>query len=160
MKYLKYLSYVLRHKWYVLIECFKIGLILEGLVHDLSKFSPKEFIPYARFFYGDKFKTSKEGYFKDNDQSDKDFDLAWLNHQKMNKHHWQWWLVPMDKGLTRPLEMPKKYVDEMICDWEGAGKAQKVKGTIQEWYKKYKNKMQLHPETAILVEKILAERNK
>jgi len=52
MKYLKYLKYILKHKWYVMIECFKNGLIWRGLMHDLSKFLPSEFIPYANFFYG------------------------------------------------------------------------------------------------------------
>ena len=55
-KYLKYLWYVIRHKWYVGIECFKKGLYWQGLVHDSSKLFPSEFIPYARYFYG-----SKEG---------------------------------------------------------------------------------------------------
>ena len=51
--YYKYLQYVIKHKYYVMIECFKVGLYWRGLVHDMSKFRPSEFIPYARYFYGD-----------------------------------------------------------------------------------------------------------
>jgi hypothetical protein len=40
---IKYLNYLLRHKWYVGIECFKKGLIWRGLVHDLSKFLQANF---------------------------------------------------------------------------------------------------------------------
>lgn len=52
IKYLKYLRYLLRHKWYVGIECFKRGLYWRGIIHDMSKFRPAEFIPYTNFFYG------------------------------------------------------------------------------------------------------------
>jgi hypothetical protein len=50
--YLKYLLYVLEHKWNVGIECLKMGMPLHALTHDLSKFRPSEFIPYAKYFYG------------------------------------------------------------------------------------------------------------
>lgn len=49
-KYLKYFNYVFRHKWFVFVECFKFGLLWQGLIHDWSKFLPDEFIAYANFF--------------------------------------------------------------------------------------------------------------
>lgn len=49
---IKYLGYLLRHKWYVGIECFKRGLYWRGIKHDWSKFLPSEFVPYANYFYG------------------------------------------------------------------------------------------------------------
>lgn len=52
-KYWKYFKYVIRHKWYVLIECFKKGQYWRGITHDLSKFLPDEFIPYAKYFYAE-----------------------------------------------------------------------------------------------------------
>jgi len=52
-KYILYLKYIIRHKWYVGIECFKMGVYWRGITHDLSKFLPSEFIPYAKYFYGD-----------------------------------------------------------------------------------------------------------
>ena len=51
MRHLSYLRYILAHKWFVLVECVKMGIIWQGIVHDLSKMTPREFLPYARFFY-------------------------------------------------------------------------------------------------------------
>jgi len=85
MVYIQYLDYLLRHKWYVTLECFREGLYWQGLTHDLSKFLPSEFIPYANYFYG-KGKVKKvrdeTGYYKPTDTGDKEFDFAWLLHQK------------------------------------------------------------------------------
>ena len=50
-KYLKYFLYVLEHKKNVGIECIKEGRYIHAITHDMSKFRPSEFIPYARFFY-------------------------------------------------------------------------------------------------------------
>jgi hypothetical protein len=51
--HLKYLHYVLRHKWYVLRAGLATGAPLWRLViHDWSKFSPAEWSPYVRMFYG------------------------------------------------------------------------------------------------------------
>jgi hypothetical protein len=52
MMCLKYLWSMMRHKWFVFIEACKLGIPWLGLIHDLSKFAPSEFIPYARYFYG------------------------------------------------------------------------------------------------------------
>ena len=155
-KYLKYLSYVLRHKWFVMTECFKVKLFWQGITHDLSKFLPDEFIPYANFFYGKKkVIRDKTGYYKPTDTGDKAFDFAWLLHQKRNPHHWQWWILPEDEGEIKLLEMPYKCLLEMICDWRGAGKAQGYGDNTKEWYLENKNKMQLGDETRKQIEKIL-----
>jgi hypothetical protein len=45
------LLYILDHKVNVLIECWKEGLYIQGITHDLSKFSPKEFFSYAKKFF-------------------------------------------------------------------------------------------------------------
>ena len=81
MVYFKYLSYVLRHRWFVFIECCKLGIPWRGLVHDLSKFIPSEFIPYARYFYGreDTIRRDKTGYYKPTDTGDKAFDLSLIH---------------------------------------------------------------------------------
>jgi hypothetical protein len=103
--HLKYLSYVLRHKWFVLIACWKMGLFWRGLVHDLSKFTPAEWFPYVRYFYGTKEATGRKlwdgvGQFVDEMEVPKkvqdDFDLAWNHHQKRNSHHWQYYLLSPD----------------------------------------------------------------
>lgn len=146
----KYLWYIIKHKWYVMIECFKIGLIWRGLTHDLSKFLPCEFFPYMRYFYGKDKKSPEEKI-----QIEKNFNLAWLKHQKGNKHHWQYWILLCDNGKEIPLEMPRNYIKEMICDWRGAGKAINGKDDIKEWYKNNKTKMQLETNTRAIVEVML-----
>jgi len=146
-KYFKYLRYVLRHKWFVFIECCKVGIPLRGFLHDMSKFLPSEFIPYARHFYGkDPRKRDKTGNPK--------FALAWLMHQKRNNHHWQFWLLIEDGGDTIVFEMPLKYRKEMLCDWKGAGKAQGTPDTIA-WYRANSHKLRLGPVTRIWIEEKL-----
>ena len=146
-KYLVYLKYIIFHKWFVFLECCKEGIIWRGIVHDLSKLRISEFIPYANFFEKSKQFRDETGYYKPIDTGDKAFDYAWLLHQKRNKHHWQWWILPEDENGFKVLEMPEKYVKEMLCDWKGAGRAQKNKITCKEWYLINKNKMMLHENT-------------
>ena len=161
--YWKYLKYLLRHKWFVMIECFKVGLVWRGLKHDLSKFRPCEFIPYAKFFYGDHSpKRDSTGYYKPTDTGDKAFDFAWLLHQKINDHHWQWWVLPEDDGGTKLLEMSENAMLEMVCDWVGAGKAQGFQSLSDDiyketriWYNKNKSKIQLNPNTRSAIERII-----
>lgn len=88
------MGYVVRHKWFVFVACYRLGIPWRGLVHDLSKFLPSEWIPYTNFFYGPKpSPRDSTGYYKPTDTGDKAFDFAWLLHQKRNRHHWQWWLT-------------------------------------------------------------------
>lgn len=153
MKHLKYLKGLLRHKWFVFLECSKRGIIWRGLVHDASKFLPSEWFAYANFFYGPKAvqRRDKTGYYKPTDTGDLAFDFAWLLHQKRNKHHWQWWVLPEDEGGLKILEMSPTYRLEMVCDWRGAGKAYGTPDT-KAWYVKNQGKMKLGPETRKWVE--------
>jgi hypothetical protein len=156
-RYWSYLKYLCRHRWFVFVSCLKCGIIWRGLVHDLSKFLPDEFIPYARYFYNPdgtlkSHKRDKTGYYKPPLTGDFRFDFAWLLHQKRNKHHWQWWLLPEDGGEMKVLEMEFPYWLEMVCDWSGAGKAQGHGNDLKAWYKKNKDKMRLAPETKEEVE--------
>jgi len=154
-KHLKYLSYVLRHKFFVFIECCKLGIPWLGIIHDWSKFLPSEWFPYVNYFYGNIKKGRDEtGYYKPYDTGDNKFDFAWLLHQKRNKHHWQWWLLPTDEEGLKIFEMPMKYRKEMLADWKGAGRAQ---GTpdCQAWYLKNCKKIQLGNETRWWIERKL-----
>jgi Family of unknown function (DUF5662) len=152
-KHLKYASYLLRHKWYVFLECAKVGLWWRGLIHDLSKFLPSEWIPYANHFGGDIHRgRDGTGYYKPTDTGDPAFDFARLLHlQKRNRHHWQWWVLPEDEGGVKVLPMDNTSRLEMLCDWRGAGRAQ---GTpdVRAWYMLNGHRMQLHPETRAWVE--------
>jgi len=52
VKHLAYLRYVLRHKWFVLLACWRAGLYWRGIVHDWHKFLPSEWFPYVEHFHG------------------------------------------------------------------------------------------------------------
>jgi len=147
------MAYVLRHKWYVLRVSFKYGCVWRAIVHDLSKFLPSEWFPYAEYFYGvsphpdvaDKIRAKRKAA----------FDLAWLYHQRRNLHHHQYWVLNRDDGTQEALEMPDIYVREMLADWTGAGLAIHGKNECLEWYLKERHKMILHPSTREKVESLL-----
>ena len=56
----KHFSTITRHRHKVIVHCFMAGIFWQGLRHDLSKYSPAEFIPGARNYLGDKSPNEKE----------------------------------------------------------------------------------------------------
>ena len=48
------------HKMEVMKLCFKAGLYKQGLLHDLSKYSPAEFITGVLYYSGDKSPNTNE----------------------------------------------------------------------------------------------------
>ena len=170
--HLAYLKYVIRHKWYVFQECWRLGIRWRGIVHDLSKFSPAEWGPYVDYFYNEfppysEVSTYQKTYYGDKwtkEWAQQRFDQAWLHHQHSNPHHWQHWVLREDSGATKCLRMPYKCMLEMVADWYGAGVAIKGKPTsddgqhpahyseLRSWYLANRDKMQLHPVTRHWVE--------
>ena len=138
---LRYLSYIIRHKWFVSIECVRLGIPWRGITHDLSKFLPSEWIAYKQHFYGP-IETWGE------------FDLAWFKHQNRNDHHWQWWILRNDSGSIKSIAMSHAARRDMLADWKGAGRALGKPDTAA-WYEANKHNMVLHPETREWVEKQL-----
>lgn len=137
MKYFTYLKYLLKHKYFVFIECFKLGIPLQGITHDISKFLPGEFLAYANHFYGTG-QVFSSYYCKKDDMGDATFNRACNYHYLRNKHHAEYWAGQ---------EMPQKYVNEMIADWIGSSLAQGKGRRIIKWYRLNKDKIPLHPET-------------
>lgn len=142
----KYLCAVLRHKRFVYEEGRKLGLgRWQLLVHDWSKFTPRMWGPYARAFYGPKnVKTGKP-------DGRAEFDAAWLWHQRVERHHWQWYVLMEDSGKEHCLKMPHKYLLEMVADWRGANRAY-GDTPLKVWYMKTAHARKLHPATQRLVE--------
>jgi hypothetical protein len=157
MKYIRYLWYVVKHRWFVTVECWRRGLYWRGLVHDLSKFRPSEFLPYAEHFYGRRRGRGRDGtgYYKPTDTGDPAFDRAWFLHQKRNDHHWQWWIFPEDGGAPLILAMSHAARVEMVCDWIGASRAQGGDGDVRPWYRANKLKLALTKPTRDWVEAYL-----
>jgi len=150
-KYFKYLSYVFRHKWFVMLECFKMGLYWRGIMHDMSKLLPDEIRAYAEYFYGERIDDLEMGSAKMNS----DFRIAWLKHLHRNPHHWQYWNTPHDDGRITALEMPERFGIEMICDWRGVSLAVHGEDRSRSWYKKNYHDMTLHPVTRAWVDMIM-----
>lgn len=146
-RHLKYLSYVLRHKWFVLVECLRLGVpVWVALLHDWTKFLPGEWFPYARTFYAP---DGTSQYVES-----RAFTVAWNHHQKRNRHHWQYWMITWDRGETECLPMPDICRREMLADWRGAGRAL-GKSDTAGWYMANRGKMKLHPETRAWIEEQL-----
>jgi hypothetical protein len=150
MKHLRYLRYVLRHKWFVFVACCAAGIWWRGIVHDWTKFLPCEWFPYMEYFEGkesrDNGGPSIAGQYR--------FDKAWLHHQHANKHHWQHWVLRNDNGKTTALFMPEVYRREMVADWRGAGRALGFPDT-RAWYLKNRANIILNASTRDLVEREL-----
>jgi len=149
MKHLKYLGYVVRHRWFVFVECCKLGIPWRGLVHDLSKFLPSEWSPYAWSFNGPWKYRDRPRWLVEA------FDRAWLLHQHRNPHHWQFWMLQNDKDGFRLLPMPLVYILEMVADWRGAGRAQGHGDDLIPWYEKNKDKIMLNEHTRYTVEVLI-----
>jgi hypothetical protein len=160
INHFKYLKYILKHKYYVLIECFKNGIYWRGIAHDIDKFYPDEWISYVRFTYSGNFHRDKTGYYNPVESPDEGFIKAWFLHQKRNQHHWQYWILPQEEGKIKVLPMPKKVILEMMCDWVGASKANNRGGWegVKIWYGANKNKMVFHPYSQLIIEELLNEK--
>jgi len=147
MKHLRCLSYLLRHRWFVFVECLKMGIVWRGLTHDLSKFLPSEWFPYVEFFMGPR---GVEAGGEVPPEVSQAFNVAWLKHQHRNPHHWQHWRLREDDGETKLLPMPLEYIQEMLADWRGAARAQ-GRPSIAPWFAANRDKIELHPASLVML---------
>ena len=147
-RHIAYLKYILRHKYFVFIAGMTLGKWF--VFHDMSKFLPSEWFPYAFTFYDVK---GQKRY-----HENEDFNQAWNAHQKRNKHHWQYWLLKMDRGDVIALDMPHHYIFEMVADWAGAGRAITGKWEVKKWYESNKQNIIISDTTREIVELLLNNR--
>ncbi len=142
------LKFIVKHKWFVLVAARKIKAPLWlAIIHDISKFRPSEWFPYAAAFY----KPNGESQYIETPE----FNKTWLMHQHRNPHHWQHWVLKMDSGLIIAIEMPKRYVLEMVADWMAAGRAITGLWEFKDWYIKNRKVMLLHKNTKQYIEEII-----
>ena len=52
--YWKHFKLITKHKYYVFKNCCYAGIPLQGIVHDLSKYSPTEFLESVKNYSGDR----------------------------------------------------------------------------------------------------------
>jgi hypothetical protein len=144
-----YFKYVVRHKYYVFVECWKEKLYWRAITHDLSKFRPSEFFPYAINFYGKALDVPR-------DSAEQSFSEAWQLHIRRNPHHWEAWtrMENFETGHVITLPMPYEYVLEMVCDWRAMSRTFGQESPVG-WYKENQNKMLLHTMTRRWVHQLL-----
>lgn len=117
----KHFCTIVKHRRLVRKGCFAIGLYKQGLMHDLSKFSPTEFRVGLKYFQGTRSPNNAE-------REDIGYSSAWLHHKGRNKHHYEYWIDynPVYKGegndIMVPVKMPDKYIAEMLMDRIAASK--------------------------------------
>lgn len=171
MSDLRYLRYLLQHKWFVFVAGLQTGAPWwRLLIHDWSKFLPTEWSPYVAMFYGPKLfadygdarhqfagALGPLGVERKKAERQSAFDLAWLHHQHRNPHHWQHWVLLEDDGDQKLLPMPEHFVREMVADWMGAGRAITGRWDVREWYAKNKTNIELHPDSRRLAESLIGE---
>ena len=146
---------ITRHRHQVIRHCFRAGIGLGGLKHDLSKYSPAEFWVGAKYYQGDRSPNNAE-------RMAKGYSSAWLHHKGRNKHHMEYWIdygMPSEPAIVG-MRMPDKYVVEMFIDRMSASKNyQKEKYTdcsALEYYLHGKDRHIMHPEVRELLEKLLS----
>ena len=120
----KHLCTILHHKNLVRAGCFKIGLYKQGLLHDMSKYTPTEFLVGCKYYQGTMSPNNAE-------REDKGYSAAWLHHKGRNKHHMEYWIdygvgdgrdgQKTHRGICG-MKMPIKYVAEMYVDRVSASK--------------------------------------
>lgn len=115
--------------------------------HDASKYKPEEYDAYDKYFYGNNRSYAVV----------RDFKYAWLHHIHNNPHHWQYWILHNDEpgeGIN-VLDMPYKYIIEMICDWWSFSWKKGNLNEIFGWYDDHKTYIKLSGFTRSTVENIL-----
>lgn len=137
----------------VIKHCFKAGIFLQGLKHDVSKYSKEEFLMGARYYQG--YRSPNEG-----ERDVNGYSIAWMHHKGRNKHHFEYWTdYNPETRVLSPVKMPLCYVIEMFCDRVAAAKIYQKENYREDSPLKYfeggRAKRTMHPETADLLEKLL-----
>ncbi len=159
MSFIKHFITITKHRHKVIEHCFMAGIGFQGLFHDLSKYTPQEFITGIKYYRGYKSPNDVEremnGYSK-----------AWMHHQGRNKHHFEYWRDYNPKTHTiEPVAMPVKYIKEMFCDRVAASKIYMGKDYTKthplEYFNRGKIRLLAHEDTVRILEEwlmVLAEK--
>ncbi len=141
---------ITRHRHRVIAHCARAGVGFQGLFHDLSKYSPTEFLPGAKYYQGTRSPNEMErelyGY-----------SLAWMHHKGRNRHHFEYWNdLNTETKMYEPVRMPMRFVKEMFCDRVAASKI--YQGTNYTdahpltYFRRGNARKKMHADTADLLE--------
>ncbi len=145
MKAWQHLKTITHHRHLVMAGCFRVGLIRQGLCHDLSKYAPTEFLVGARYFQGNRSPNAAE-------REVKGYSEAWMHHKGRNRHHYEYWtdMDPVTKVYV-PMPVPRKYLAEMFMDRRAAcmtyQKDAYTDASPLTYFEKSREKDLMHPET-------------
>lgn len=137
----------------VIRHCAKAGILWQGLRHDLSKYTPTEFLTGAKYYLGTRSpnEAEREAY---------GYSRAWLHHKGRNRHHFEYWFDYNPKERRNmPVKMPLKYVIEMFCDRVAASKIYQGENYTEdhpiEYFERGRTLRVIHHETSDLLERLL-----
>ncbi len=157
MKAWQHFKTITKHRWLVMCGCFRVGLYWQGLTHDLSKYSPTEFLRGAKYYQGTRSPNAEE-------REEKGYSEAWMHHKGRNRHHYEYWtdISPVTHAYE-PVLMPRKYLAEMVMDRRAACMTYQGKAYTSDSPLKYllrsKERLllnrEVHPETMRQLEYIL-----
>lgn len=144
---------ITKHRHKVILHCAKCGILWRGLLHDLSKYTPSEFIHGAKYYLGTRSPNEAE-------REELGYSSAWLHHKGRNRHHFEYWTdYNMKERRVMPVKMPFVFLVEMFCDRVAASKIyQKEKYTDShplEYFLRAKGTRFIHPETSDELERLL-----
>lgn len=147
---------ITEHRRLVCRYCLRLGLVWQGLTHDLSKYSPTEFWRGARYYQGTRSPNDEE-------RKKTGISLAWLHHKGRNRHHYEYWVDwrIMPDGTVQFIgnPMPIRYVAEMFCDRVAASRVyQKERYTdasAWDYFNRNRPEITMHPDTMVELEKML-----
>lgn len=154
MKAWNHFKTITYHKYLVCKGCFKVGLYRQGLLHDMSKYSPTEFLVGAKYFQGDRSPNNAE-------REDIGYSSAWLHHKGRNKHHYEYWTDYSSRipGGIIPVPMPDRYIAEMLMDRIAASKVYKKDQYTDkaplEYYELGRDPAPMHEYTRDMLVKLL-----
>lgn len=148
----KHFAKICVHKFHVAKYCWHAGLYKQALTHDISKFSPTEFVESVHYYQGNRSPILAA-------KDDKGYSVAWQHHKGRNRHHYEYWQDNFDHG-GKPIKMPLRFALELVCDYLGAGEAYMGDDFTYEkeyeWWMDKKNKpIAMHPQTLMFVDEML-----
>ena len=153
MKAWQHFKTITRHRWIVMVGCFKVGLYWQGLTHDLSKYTPTEFLIGARYYQGDKSPNAAE-------RTDKGYSEAWMHHKGRNRHHYEYWTdMNRETKQYEPVKMPRRFMVEQVMDrraacivYQGAAYTDR---SAYDYFMASRERQLMHPENRQEIEFLL-----
>lgn len=101
---------ITKHHILVRNMCMKAGLYKQGLLHDLSKYTFKEFHYGVKYYQGYRSPIVREKELN-NGKS-----IAWKHHIENNMHHWEHWNTNYNKLIKETRDLPFNYLLESCID--------------------------------------------